>query len=108
MAEDRYAIAWWAENLEELDREIARLAMLCQVRILDPGAVERVLRRDASVCGADNARAFTRLHDLVMVHLALRDKSADAVGAAQTAAIEDHIVERLAKSFPELGKRRDA
>lgn len=104
MAEDRYAIAWWAENLEELDREIARLAILCQVRILEPGAIARVLKHDRSVCGSENPRAFTRLHDLLMVHLALREKSIDALGAAQTAAIEDHIAARLSSAFPELGQ----
>jgi hypothetical protein len=104
MAEDRYAIAWWAENLEALDREIARLASLCQVKILEPGVVARLLHKDSSVCGMENPRAFARLHDLVMVHLALREKSAGAVGSLQTAAIEDHIVERLAESFPDLGK----
>lgn len=104
MAEDAYAIAWWADNLEELDREIARLATLCQVKILEPGVIARLLRKDASVCGTDNALAFARLHDLLMVHLALREKSAAAIGPAHTAAIEDHIIERLAKLFPDLGK----
>jgi hypothetical protein len=47
-------IAWWAKNIDELDREIARLCLLCQVRILDPGIIERVLNKDASVCGASN------------------------------------------------------
>lgn len=104
MAEDRFAIAWWTENLGELDREIARLAILCQVKILDPGVVARVLHKDASVCATDNPRAFTRLRDLLMMHFALREKSAAHVGPSQTAAIEDYIVTRLAKSFPELGK----
>jgi hypothetical protein len=104
MAEDRFAIAWWAENLATLDREIARLASLCQVKILDPGVVARVLHKDTSVCGTENPRAFARLHDLVMVHLALREKSAGALGSRQTLAIEDHIAERLAESFPNLGK----
>ena len=76
---------WWAENLEELDREIARLATLCQVRILEPGVIERVLHRDASVCGTSNEIAFAKLHDMVMFHFAVRQKSADAVGQAQTA-----------------------
>ena len=103
MAEDRYAIAWWAENLEELDREIARLATLCQVRILDAGVVARVLQKDRTACGTENPHAFARLHDLVKVHLALREKSVGALGPVHTAAIEDHIAERLAKSFPDLG-----
>ena len=62
--------AWWAMNLDELDREIVRLALLCRVSILDPGVVERVLKKDASVCGNDNAVAFAKLHDMVMLHLA--------------------------------------
>ena len=95
-------LGWWAENLGELDAEIARLALLCQVRILDPGVITRVLHRDASVCGTDNPIAFAKLHDMLMMHLSIRERSADAVGQAQTAAIEDYIVERLKKSFPDL------
>jgi hypothetical protein len=38
-------IAWWAKNIDELDREIARLCLICQVRILDDGVIERVLRK---------------------------------------------------------------
>jgi len=94
--------AWWAMNLDELDREIARLALICRVRILDPGVVERVLKRDASVCGTDNALAFAKLHDMVMMHLAIREKSAASVGQASTVAIEKQIIVRLSKSFPDL------
>jgi hypothetical protein len=101
--QDPFAIAWWAEKLDDLDREIARLAQLCQVRILDPGVIERVLRKDTAVCGTANPVAFTKLRDLLMMHLAIRDKSADALGQAQTAGIEADIVERLRKSFPDLG-----
>ncbi len=37
-----------------------------------------------------------------MLHLAIRQKSADSFGQAQTAAIEDYVIERLRKSFPDL------
>ena len=102
--QDHFLVAWWADNLDELDREIARLALLCKVRILDPGVIERVLHKDASVCGTDNPAAFAKLHGMIMMHLAIRDRSADALGQAQTAAIEAHIIERLKKSFPDLGE----
>jgi hypothetical protein len=92
----------WAEDLEEVDREIARLAVLCQVRILEPGVIRRVLQKDASVCGAPNSVAFAKLHDVLLLHLAIRQKSADSFGQAQTAAIEDDIIARLRKSFPDL------
>jgi hypothetical protein len=101
---DHFLIAWWADNLDELDREIARLALLCKVKILDPGVIERVLHKDASVCGKDNPVAFAKLHEMIMMHLAIRDRSADVLGQAQTAAIEAHIIERLKKSFPDLGE----
>jgi hypothetical protein len=91
----------WSEDLEEVDREIARLATICQVRILDPAVMRRVLQKDASVCGTENPAGFAKLHDLLMLHLAIRQKSADSFGQAQTAAIEDFILERLRKSFPE-------
>jgi hypothetical protein len=93
---------WWAENLEELDREIARLATLCQVRILEPGVIERVLHKDASVCATSNEIAFAKLRDMIMFHFALRQKSADAVGQEKTMQIEYYVIERLKKAFPDL------
>jgi hypothetical protein len=92
----------WADSLEEVDREIARLALLCQVRILDPGVISRVLHKDASSCGTQNAAAFAKLHDLVMLHFAIREKSVASFGQGETCAIEDFIIERLKKSYPEL------
>ena len=67
-------LAFWENNLEELDGEIARLAMLCDISILKPGAFQRVLDNDASVCGTDNPIAFTKLRALLMMHLAIREK----------------------------------
>jgi hypothetical protein len=96
--------ALWTEDLEEVDREIAKLATLCQVRILEPGVISRVLKKDASVCGSPNARAFGKLRELIMLHLAMREKSVDSFGPAQTAAMEDYVIERLKKIFPDLGR----
>ena len=93
---------WWAENLEGIDREIARLATLCRVRILEPGVIERVLHKDASVCGSSNEIAFGKLHDMIMFYFAVREKTADAVGQVQTAQIEYYVLERLKKFYPYL------
>ena len=92
----------WSEDLEEVDREIARLATVCQVRILEPGVIRRVVQKDATVCGTENPAGFAKLHDLLMLHLAIRQKAADSFGQAQAAAIEDFILERLKKSFPDV------
>jgi hypothetical protein len=99
---DRLLIAWWAKNLDELDREIARLALLCQVRILDPGVVERVLHNDASVCGTVNPAAFAKLHNMLVMHFLIRDRSVEALGQVQTTAIERDVIERLTKAYGAL------
>jgi hypothetical protein len=92
----------WSEDLENVDREIARLAHLCQVRILDPGVISRVLHQDTSDCGTRNPLAFRMLRDMLMLHLAIRDKSADSFGQAQAAALENFILEKLRTSFPDV------
>ena len=95
-------LAFWESNLEELDGEIARLAMLCEIRILEPGAFQRVLQNDASVCRTENPIAFAKLRSLLMMHLAIREKSVDAFGQAATARVEDYVMERLKQRFPHL------
>ena len=100
--QDDLQIAWWAKNIDELDREIGRLCVLCQVRILDPGIIERVLKKDASVCGTSNPIAFAKLHDMLMFYFANRKKSVDAVGQLETAQIEAHVVEQLRNRFADL------
>ena len=92
-----------ALSLEAIDRELARLAVLCRIRILDRGVVERVLRNESSVCGADNAIAFRKLRDLLMLHFALRQELADSIGQTKTAGIEAFVIDRLKKSFPDMG-----
>lgn len=99
---DHLEIAWWAKNIDELDREIGRLCLICQVRILDHGAIERVLRKDASVCGTANPIAFAKLHDLLMLYFAIRKKSVEAVGEVQTEQIEAYAVEQLRSRFADL------
>ena len=95
-------LAFWENNLEELDGEIARLATLCEIRILEPGVIRRVLQDDASVCGTDNAIAFAKLRPLLMMHFAIREKSVDEFGQAATAMVEDYVIDRLKQRFPQV------
>ena len=101
---DTYMQARWAMNLEDLDREIARMAMVCQVRILDAGVIGRVLHDDASVCACRNERAFKKMRELLLVHFAILQKEADAIGQREAAGVEQFVLERLKKSFPRLAE----
>ena len=40
--DDEVLAALWAKDLDELDLEIARMALLCKVQVLEPGVIERV------------------------------------------------------------------
>ena len=87
--------AWWAKNLDDVDNEIARLSIACNVRILDPGVIERVLENDASVCGSRNPAGFEKLRTALKMHYHIRGQTAGTMGEAQTAQIVAEIVERL-------------
>lgn len=39
-----------------------------------------------------------------MLHFAIREKAAAALGQVQTMVNEDYIIERLKKSFPDSGE----
>jgi hypothetical protein len=93
--------AWWSKNLDEIDSEVARLATICNVRILDPGVIERVLKDDASVCGSRNPLAFSKLRNALMMHYHARDKALGALGEAGAARVVSEIVERLRQRFGE-------
>jgi hypothetical protein len=89
-------------GLDDIDTEIARLALLCEVRILEAGVVERVVRNDASVCGHGNPVAFDKLRCLLAFHFGIRASMADAHGQARASCIERHVVDRLRTRFPAL------
>jgi hypothetical protein len=85
----------WSKHFEEIDREIAQLAVICKVPILDPGVIERVLKNDALVCGSQNKRAFDKLRALLMMHYSVRDQALVSLGEAETMQMVNDIVERL-------------
>ena len=90
----------WYVHLEEIDREIASLAVLCKIPLLDPGVItERVLHNDALVCGTQNPRAFEKLRSLLMMHYSVREKALVALGEAETLALVGEIVARLKTRF---------
>jgi hypothetical protein len=94
-----FGAAYYSHTLSEVDREVARLASICGVRLLDPGVVERVLGNDASVCGTDNAMAFGKLRNVLMMHYAVRARSAESIGQAGTDVLVTQIVDDLKKKF---------
>ena len=83
--------AWTSKQFEDIDNELARLAVVCRVDLIDRGNIERVIRNDASVCGTSNPLAFARMRDLLMMHYATRIR-----GAGRDRDAGDHRCSRRA------------
>lgn len=96
--------AWWEQRLEDLDRELGRLALVCRIRLLDTGIVERVLKGDRSVCAAEHRVAFDKLRGLLTLHFRIRQQAADELGQDGTTIVETYVVQRLRRSFPDMGR----
>ena len=85
----------WSTHLGEIDHEIAQMAVICKVALLDPGVIERVLKNDATVCGANNPRAFDKLRQLLMMHYVVRERAVDRLGEPETVQMVQEIVAQL-------------
>lgn len=96
-------VARFSKQFDDIDREVARLALICRVDLLVPGVIERVIRDDASVCGSSNPLAFGKMRDLLMMHYATRTKVAGTIGEVETQAIIDAVVARIRERFQRPG-----
>lgn len=84
----------WSTHIEEIDKEIAKYAILCKVRLLDPGVIEKVLHNDTSVCPGD-LKLFDKMRNLLMLHYVVREKAVDRLGPEETQRLVDEVVAKL-------------
>ena len=87
----------WARHFEGIADELLHLAIACDVRLREPGVIERVLRNDATVCGRKNEPSFEKLRSLLMAYYESLGKAVDRIGPAETKKIIEAITERKAK-----------
>lgn len=107
-SEPSYATKRWTKHFEDIDTQIARLATMLDLPILDPGVIDRVLHNDASVCGKDKPKAFAELRALLMLHASDQVKAMKTLGPAETQHLVREIVDRLrARIGDRLGDRQD-
>lgn len=95
MSDFDYVQQRWIKQFEQLDTQILDEAAVCQVRILDPGVIERVLENDTLVCGAENPAAFAKMRSLAMIHYSLWDKAVVALGQQGAVTIMTEVRDRL-------------
>jgi len=88
---DRFTTDRWEHLLEEVDLEIAQCAIMCKVRLLDPGVAERLLQQDPMVWDPSRDSAFTKLRGLLVMHFTTEQQIADCIGAEQATAIAERV-----------------
>ncbi len=93
--EPDYVIQRWSKYFDEIDREIARLAAILDLRILDDGVIERVLKGDATVCRRPQEASFEKLRGLLTMHYSTRAKAIEALGPEEAIRIVHETVARL-------------
>ena len=96
--------AAWKRHLEGIAKELLRLSIACDVRLRDPGAIDRVLKDDATVCGRNNPEAFRKLRNLLMATYDSLGKSIDRIGPEDTKMIRDAILAQIPE-FSDGGKQ---
>jgi hypothetical protein len=97
--EPDYRSGRWSMHFEEIDKEIVTLALMCELPLATPGALERVLHGDISVCGKEKPAAFGKLRGLLMLHYSDQARAIEALGPEQALALVGQVVDRLRERF---------
>ena len=82
---------------EALIGEISKLAIACDVDILDPECVVRSVRGDEKVCRKNNPAAFKKLRTLLIMLFDLEGRALDRLGRDDLGSIADELIQNLAR-----------
>lgn len=104
---DKPRHAVWERHLGGIADELLRLSIACNVRLRDPGVIERILRGDSTVCGRRNEMAFDKLRKLLMATYDSLGKSIDRIGKDETREIAQAIAEHVRKRRDSGGNLSD-
>ena len=85
----------WVRHLDAVGDELMRLSIACDLRLREPGVIDRILRNDETVCGTKNPIGFRKLHSLVKATFSSVNKAIDRIGPEETKLITAAIIERL-------------
>ena len=84
----------WERHFEGIADELLNLAIACDVRLREPGVIERVLRNDATVCGRKNEEGFRKMRSLLIAFYNSVGKAAERIGPEDTKRIIEAITEQ--------------
>ena len=86
---------YWGRQIDAIVGELSRLAVACDMDILDPNVALKALRGDESVCKRKNPTAFKRIHELSMLLFSVSGKSMDRMGDTDFAALAGPVLDKV-------------
>ena len=97
--EPNYREKRWSKYFDEIDAQIVQLALMCEVKLIEPGVIERVLNNDATVCGKPKPTSFAKLRGLLMMHYSSQAKAMVALGEEEALRVVSQTLDRLRDRF---------
>jgi hypothetical protein len=82
---------YWRRQIDNVARELSKLAIVCDIELGQPGLAERILKNDESVCGRKNPEAFRQLRQHLMALFSVEASAIERLGPEDTNEILDQI-----------------
>jgi hypothetical protein len=86
---------YWGRQIDAIVGEVSKLAVACDVDILDPNVALKCLRGDETASKRKNPAAFKRLHELLMLLFTVSGKSMDRMGDAEFASLAGPVLDKV-------------
>jgi hypothetical protein len=106
----RHSHEEWEKTIEDVDLQIAQLAIMCHVRLLDPGVIERVLDNDLRICGNGHESGFEKLRGMLYLHYEVQARLAEELGPVDAAEVvqrvRQHLMVRIGTQLGTLGTQQ--
>ena len=88
---------YWSRQFENLVTEMSRLCIACDIKMLEPGVGERVLKGDQSVCGRKNPEAFEKLRRHLIAYCQTELKAIKRLGVDDVSPMLDEVRASIAR-----------
>ena len=88
---------YWSRQFDNLVTEMSRLCVACDIKMLEPGVAERVLKGDPSVCGRKKPEVFEKLRKHLKAYCHVEEKAIKRLGAADVRTMLDEVRASMAR-----------
>ncbi|UCG73287.1 MAG: hypothetical protein JSV45_02575 [Chromatiales bacterium] len=86
---------WFGPQIDAVAREISKLAIACDVDILQEGIGVKILRNDDSVCGRKNPKAFRLLREHLMAFFEVSEHAIHHLSPNEVGEILQQVIESI-------------